>query len=454
MSPRNIQDRNNINVGPARLKVEDEIYQAADQGITGSTTVEQVVPEEPTTPVIPGGDLISPPVLQGDYPVYEDNLLSHSTSIRPLLLEYPLSAQGYYERSLIVSDSLIVNMDNQLQYSALPSADAKSPEATGTGGQTAKYLPLAIRDNNIWMGHWYLSGGVRTMASLSMVHPTRGTITTTDARMRAAWSAVYSDGDFFYLCAPFGSGQNLCLFKVPVSGSWQMTHICDVSGTTTAQLSTCAGIQGNIAWIWWNNSGADRIQNLTKVNTTTGVGTNVAFPIAFDGTQEFPHLCSWVTQDGDLCFLKTVIQPPLTFFTTDVTALGIVDKDTMSISYQPLFAPSDLHPGGQTYMNYAAMFPCKPPGTGTMLLTPFSSSGLIYEFDINGYRDPGFPGGYSDPEYPSYHSGIHLDHANSTTTSITFYWTSQALSDAFGGDPAYTSLPYSGRRWWRAYVQN
>ena len=115
MSPRNIQDRNNINVGPARLKVEDEIYQAADQGITGSTTVEQVVPEEPTTPVIPGGDLISPPVLQGDYPVYEDNLLSHSTSIRPLLLEYPLSAQGYYERSLIVSDSLIVNMDNQLQ---------------------------------------------------------------------------------------------------------------------------------------------------------------------------------------------------------------------------------------------------------------------------------------------------------------------------------------------------
>lgn len=454
MSPRNIQDRNNINLGPARLKVEDEIYQAADQGITGSTTVEQVTPEEPTTPVVPGGDLISPPVLQGDYPVYEDNLLSHNTSVRPLLLEYPLSAQGYYERSLIVSDYFIVNMDNQLQYSALPSADAKSPEATGLGGTTAKYLPLAIRDNNIWMGHWYLSGGVRTMASLSMVHPTRGTITTTDARMRAAWSAVYSDGDFFYLCAPFGSGQNLCLFKVPVSGSWQMTHVCDVSGTTTAQLSTCAGIQGDTAWIWWNNSGADRMQNLTKVNTTTGVGTNVSFPIAFDAGQEYPHLCSWVSQDGDLCFLKTVIQPPLTFFTTDLTGLGIVDKDTMSISYQPLFAPSDLHPGGQTYMNYGAMFPCKPPGAGTMLLVPFASSGLIYEFDINGFRNPGFPGGYDDPEYPSYHNGIHLDHASSTPLGYTFYWTSQALSDSFGGDPAYVSLPYSGRRWWRAYVAN
>jgi hypothetical protein len=103
MSPRNIQDRNNINVGPARLKVEDEIYQAADQGITGSTTVEQVVPEEPTTPGGGGGGIGTVVPSFPIEPTVDYDLSPGGGFVLSSFAFGDLSSIGLYANSLVVS---------------------------------------------------------------------------------------------------------------------------------------------------------------------------------------------------------------------------------------------------------------------------------------------------------------------------------------------------------------
>lgn len=460
MSPRNIQDRNNINLGPARLKVEDEIYQAADQGITGSTTVEQVTPEEPTTPVVPGGDLISPPVLQGDYPVYADNLpyiYGFDDNRFNLLLEVPLTSQGYFERSLIVTDGIIVNVDNQLQVANITASNALSP-------RTTQNLPIAYRNGVVWFGHWYMNPSnhtLRTMGSLTMVHSTRGSVTTTDYKMRIAWQGVYSDGDFYYLSAQFGNSQPLSLFKVPVSGDWEMIHVCDITGSnltsptgsvTTHSTGCCVGVYGDTAWTWFATSSTSptdlsiSLIRLIRTNINTGVSEERtgSLPIGYATN---PRYASWVTKEGHLAYITNDADR-----FADVVYLVIISKFSLTYTMQPLLQPSTLTPDGKTWFEALIQTPCKPPGAGTMLCVPYLN-GLILEFDIHGYRDPGFPGGYSDPEYPSAHSTVMLDHANSTPTSSTFYWTSLALPDVYGGT-GEQNLPYKGARWWRAYVNN
>jgi hypothetical protein len=83
------QDQNRVNLGPARIKTDDAIYDAVDQGIVGTTTTTVVASTDPGfVPIGPIGDLITPPVLAPvtGYPIYATDIaFNDGTSTYPYL---------------------------------------------------------------------------------------------------------------------------------------------------------------------------------------------------------------------------------------------------------------------------------------------------------------------------------------------------------------------------------
>jgi hypothetical protein len=150
-------DRNIVNIGPARVKVDDSIYDAVDQGVVGTTNVTTTVPDEGFTPIGPIGDLITPPVLDPvtGYPItaaainFSETELSATTPWAIL----DLSSVGSFANALVLNFGAglaIVNLDNPSQ------------RTTYAAGAKANTTDFAFRDGFLTHGLDVFSGGVWT----------------------------------------------------------------------------------------------------------------------------------------------------------------------------------------------------------------------------------------------------------------------------------------------------
>jgi hypothetical protein len=119
-------DRNHVTLGPARVKVEDSIYEAVDQGIVGTTNVTTTPTDPGFVPIGPIGDLITPPVLDPvtGYPIYNADInFVNDSSVLSMSYRTPwnimdTSAIGGFSNSLVVCDAndlYYVNLDNPSQ---------------------------------------------------------------------------------------------------------------------------------------------------------------------------------------------------------------------------------------------------------------------------------------------------------------------------------------------------
>ena len=149
-------DQNRVNLGPAKIKTDDSIYDAVDQGVVGvsTTTVVAPSPDPGYVPIGPIGDLITPPVLPpvSGYPIYATDINFDDNRFGP----YPSlgfsTPWGFADLSSIgsFSNSLVVNATSGMSGSALVFVNLDNPSQRtsyfGSGVTRGTSFEYLIRD--------------------------------------------------------------------------------------------------------------------------------------------------------------------------------------------------------------------------------------------------------------------------------------------------------------------
>ena len=261
-------DRNEIVLGPARLKVEDQVLQTADQGLIGSPT--------PTTPAEPGfepiilpGELVTPPVVPGsaDYPIpqVQPNFVIDDNSEWAIL---DGTAFGWFANSLVTKNG-ITNLDNTTQSLYYASFD-NFFNATTIGPR--------IRAGVFWAGAYYWDGTALVLPT-SFPSVTLGglsvTIPGTSVRnaLFVPGGTSWVDETHTYAVGTFsGAGSGTYVFRVANTGGFVVEIVSASLGTTA--YNRVQGVENGIAAITSNTLNAVRF-----VDTTTGAFVSQALPV-------------------------------------------------------------------------------------------------------------------------------------------------------------------------------
>lgn len=197
-------DQNKVNLGPAKIKTDDAIYDAVDQGIVGTTTVVPVQVEPGFVPIGPIGDLITPPVLAPvtGYPIYATAInFNDGTSTYPFLSPgtswavLDLSSLGSFTNALVVgagsTDLSFVNLDNPSQ------------RTTYAGKYKSGPLDFIIRDGVLTHGWSSFVGGSWVGSDVTTtINGSTQTITAANINTYMASGKSDATHRYFY----FGSG--------------------------------------------------------------------------------------------------------------------------------------------------------------------------------------------------------------------------------------------------------
>lgn len=213
------QDQNRVNLGPARIKVEDSIYDAVDQGIVGTTTTVTAPVDTGFVPIGPSGDLITPPVLAPvtGYPIYATDIaFNDGTSTYPYLTPQTpwnildLSGLGSFTNALVVNtsyngDLAFVNLDNPSQRTTYAGKFRNLP------------LDFVIRDGLLTHGWLSFVGG--TWVGSNVTITINGiTQTLAAATINEYMAAGKSDATHRYFYFGTGWGGNVAYVKVAHTG--------------------------------------------------------------------------------------------------------------------------------------------------------------------------------------------------------------------------------------------
>jgi hypothetical protein len=255
-------DRNIVNIGPARVKVDDSIYDAVDQGVVGTTNVTTAVPDEGFTPIGPIGDLITPPVLDPvtGYPITAAAINFTESQLSPITpwAVLDLSALGSFANALVLSEGFnlsIVNLDNPSQ------------KTTYAGGGKDNDFDFVVRDGYLTWGFDIFSGGVWT--NPTYVLPAGGTKTASqlpsEPMVQDAANRYFNVSNNYYF--------------LPHSGP--LTPVLIGAGLTPiAYTPTVTAISGNVLWVRYTASGTNRIRPIEI--TTATVGPEIVIGSAFN----------------------------------------------------------------------------------------------------------------------------------------------------------------------------
>lgn len=238
-------DQNRVNLGPARIKTDDAIYDAVDQGIVGTTTVVPVQVDPGFVPIGPIGDLITPPVLAPvtGYPIYAVDInFNDGTSTYPFL--HPrtswnvldLSALGSFTNALVVgaggSDLAFVNLDNPSQRTTYAGKYKNSP------------LDFIIRDGVLTHGWSYFVGGVWVTDNVDVTIDAI-TVNISGTSINTALQAGKSDATHRYFYLGFGWGGQHAYARTSHTGSLSL----EVVGVAPAGFNPGANPQSSVRCI-------------------------------------------------------------------------------------------------------------------------------------------------------------------------------------------------------------
>lgn len=293
-------DRNTVTIGPARVKVEDSIYDAVDQGIVGTTNVTTTTPDTGSVPIGPIGDLITPPTLAPvtGFPIFatDINFNDGISSLPSIALSgawalEDLSALGSFTNSLLVgsgTDLNIVNLDNPAQRTAYAGKIRVYP---------SDYI---VRDNIITSSWSYFTGG--TWVADDVALDIGGSQTFTGATIDSGMSYGVVDDLYTYLALGLHYGIPGYLYaQVPHTGTLGLEisgYVPNISYLGGGPVP--AGVGGGVLWVSGNISGPTR-PVFTPIDLATGEpGTSVIYTYPTGSTAV---LSSLGLSDGSLAFL-------------------------------------------------------------------------------------------------------------------------------------------------------
>ena len=174
-------DQNRVNLGPAKIKTEDAIYDSVDQGVVGATTTV-VIPPPTVVPLSPASLQLAP-----GYPigVNELGLTDINLNGYPHIQPSPwvigdLTNSGYYTRTLVCN---IVDEDqqNRLYFINLDDVSQKFSYLVAQIGLFE--LEYVIRDGLLTCGfHYFVSGNWVPAPGYFESSTTRATMGVSDAQ--------------------------------------------------------------------------------------------------------------------------------------------------------------------------------------------------------------------------------------------------------------------------------
>ena len=243
-------DRNTVTIGPARVKVEDSIYDAVDQGVVGTTNVTTTTPTDPGfVPIGPIGDLITPPVLD---PVTGYPILATAINFKDGIGTSPflptgtswsimdLSSLGSFTNTLVVgagSDLAFVNLDNPSQRTTYAGKYKNGP------------LDFIIRDGVLTHGWSSFVGGVWVTDDVEITLNSI-TQTVTGATISGAMQSGKNDATHRYFYLGSGWGVGVAYARVSHTGplSLEVVGLVSFNPGINPQLSVRC-VAGGVLWI-------------------------------------------------------------------------------------------------------------------------------------------------------------------------------------------------------------
>lgn len=366
------QDQNRVNLGPARIKTDDAIYDAVDQGIVGTSTTV-VTPTTPGfVPIGPIGDLITPPVLAPvtGYPIYATDIaFNDGTSTYPFLsLGTPwglanLSGIGSFTNSLVVNAGIsalaFVNLDNPSQ------------RTTYAGKQKNSSFDYTIRDGVLTHGWSYFVSGawVEDSVTITIGGSTR-TITGATLNTNIGGGVADYTHRYFYL-ANFGGAVGHAYARILHTGPLTF----EVVGTAPPGFNPGVNpqdsvqcVENGVLWIK-----ADELSVAFAMDVATGDCTSTyAIGLTPSYTGSWFGLLS-----GEAAFLGQ----PRTVGSNFVNDLYILGLDG-SVTTQSSFITYPTTQGALT-----GFVPI--PGSETMLATNTAFPTIVYQIGTAGYQTIG-----------------------------------------------------------------
>jgi hypothetical protein len=408
-------DQNRVNLGPAKIKTDDSIYDAVDQGIVGvsTTTVVAPPPDPGYVPIGPIGDLITPPVLApvSGYPIYAtDVLFNDGNGPYPYFATNTswafmnLSSVGSFTNALVVNgggSSLdFINLDNPSQRTTLPSRQK-------FGGD----LDFIVRDGVLTHGWSYLSGVFWVEDNLTI---TVGGVTRTIAGATLNFYMAGGVSDYthryFYL-SNFGGAVGHVYARVPHTGPLSLEVVGSVTsnpGVTPEYSVLC--IESGVLWLS-SSFNASNITDFYAIDIATGVSARIFSSVALLDIISPSTDGSWFgLLNGSMAYLgarKTV-------GSNFVYPLRIIGLDG-SVTTQESFIT--LPTSGGSLSQFVAI-----PGTETMLATHESGS-VVYQISTAGYQTiSGFPPEIRLLRLSSPNPGtLRFWGSSATTTQVALY---------------------------------
>jgi hypothetical protein len=266
-------DRNTVTIGPARVKVEDSIYDAVDQGIVGTTNVTTTPTDTGFVPIGPIGDLITPPVLA---PVTGYPILATAINFNDGIGTYPflstgtswadinLSSLGSFTNALVVgagsSDLAFVNLDNPSQ------------RTTYAGKYKSGPLDFIVRDGVLTHGWSSFVGGVWVTDDIEITLNSI-TQTVTGASINTALQTGKNDATHRYFYLGNGWGVGSAYARIAHTGPLSLEVVCLLSFNAgiNPQFSVRC-VAGGVLWIGANIGNFD--EYVVAIDIATGTFTS------------------------------------------------------------------------------------------------------------------------------------------------------------------------------------
>lgn len=365
-------DRNTVTIGPARVKVEDSIYEAVDQGIVGTTNVTTTTPPDTgSVPIGPIGDLITPPTLAPvtGYPIFATQI-GFNSNVGTLPFITPsgawalenLAGLGSFTNALLVGsgpDLAIVNLDNPAQ------------RTTYSGKLRSYPSDYIVRDNIITSG-WssFITG---TWVAEDVVIDLGGAQTFTGATIDSNMTSGVVDSSHTYFPVGFHYGIPGYIYaKVSHTGSLGLEiagYVQNIPGQAYQAAPTVAGVGGNVLWITGVISGPSRPVFIPIDLTTGEPGSPIIynFPTGSTGILAYLGL-----SNGSLAFLNGyVVDPTITIDYNIVDVFGGITTQSSIMTVSTADMP-------------AAWAPIS--GSDILLATSNGNPSVLYQISSAGYN--------------------------------------------------------------------
>ena len=294
-------DQNRVNLGPAKIKTEDAIYDSVDQGVVGAATTVVIPP--PTVVPLPTASLeLAPgyPITVNDLNLTDLDLDGVPRIDGARWVIGDLTASGYYSRTLVCR---IFTEDYQLKLYFFNLDDVSQNVSYPNSNLLWINADYVIRDGILTRGIYSFINGIWTTPKDAF----NNNLYYDDAN--AVKDATHTYGLI--------NRSDRDIYKYPHVGTFSLSAVTNYYNASPFENnwpvddSTLICVAGNVLWFYISYL-PDANKTLSAIGPSGLIGTYNVYPnIPYDNFNAFDEGNSFFgLNNGSICYLQQVINGP------------------------------------------------------------------------------------------------------------------------------------------------